>query len=169
VAEVTKANNESKLGVVKEQHLNLNMFGLTMVKIDQLEQLKGLIEKRSLRSNRAKKPKPEVVTVVILLSAKSAALCMVDGQTLLDDLDFDLAGSGWIDWPGQWTLHAKGVPLDLQSTIYEAGITDLEVLTVQREGRTDPQRELRMSSAFQHVLKIGIASPARENIPCISE
>ena len=94
VADVREANSESKPGVFKEQHLNLNMFGLTMVRIDQLEQLKGLIEKRCLRSNRAKKPKPEVITVVVPLSAKSAALCMVDGQTLLDDLDFDLVGSG---------------------------------------------------------------------------
>ena len=107
MGDVREANNESKLGVFKEQHLNLNMFGLTMVRIDQLEQLKGLIEKRCLQSNRSKKPKPEVITVVVLLPAKSAALCMVDGQTLLNDLDFDLAGSGWIDWSGQWTLYAK--------------------------------------------------------------
>ena len=169
VAEVAKANNESKLGTFKEQHLNLNMSGLTMAKIDQLEQLKGLIEKRCLRSNRAKKPKPEVITVVIPLSAKSAALCMVDGQTTLDDLEFDLASSGWVHCSEQWTLHAKGEPIDLRSTISEAGIKDLEVLTVLREGRTDLQREQKIFSAFDHVLKIGIASPVKEIRPCISE
>ena len=41
----------------------------------------------------------------------------------------------------------------------------MEVLTVQREGRTDLQRELRMFSAFEHV----IGSPVREIRPCISE
>ena len=37
VADIREANNESKLGTFKEQHPNLNMFGLTMVRIDQLE------------------------------------------------------------------------------------------------------------------------------------
>ena len=61
------------------------------------------------------------------------------------------------------------MPLDLQAIISKSGIIDLEVMTVQRESRADPQRELRMFSAIEHVLKIGIASPVREIRPCISE
>ena len=38
-----------------------------------------------------------------------------------------------------------------------------------REGRTDLQREQKIFSAFDHVLKIGIASPVKEIRPCISE
>ena len=169
VADAREDNSESKLDIFKEQHPNLNMFGLTMVRIDQLEQLRHLMGKRCLRSNKAKKPKPEVITVVVPLSTESVALCMVDGQTLLGDLHFDLASSEWIDWPEQWTLHAKGMPLELWATISEVDIAALEVLTVQREGLTDLQRELRMLSSFEHVLKIGIVSPVREIRPCISE
>ena len=51
----------------------------------------------------------------------------------------------------------------------QSSTIDLEVLTVQRESQTDPQRELKMFSAFDHVLKIGIASPVREIRPCTSE
>ena len=101
VADVREANNESKLGIFKEQHPNLNVFGLTMVRIDMLKQQRHLMEKGCLCSNNAKKPKPEVIAVVVPLSAESAALCMVDGQTLLGDLHFDLATSGWINWPEQ--------------------------------------------------------------------
>ena len=118
VADVTEANNESKLVTFKEHHPNLDMFGLIMARIDKLKLLRHFMEKRCLRNNKAKKPKPEVITVIVPLSAESAALCMVDGQTLLDDLHFDLATSGWINWPEKWTLHAKGLPLDLQATMH---------------------------------------------------